>query len=55
MKQQFELNERLEREKKDLEDQHEAEITKLKEEFQRLRSTRNADRKKLVMSRPTLL
>ena len=50
MKQQFELNERLEREKKDLQNQHDAEISKLDEEFQQLRATQIADQKKLVTS-----
>ena len=48
MKQQFELSERLEREKKNLEDLNELEIGKLKEEFEQRQSTQIAEHKKLV-------
>ena len=48
MKQQFELSERLEREKKNLEDLDELEIGKLREEFEQRRSTQIAEHKKLV-------
>ena len=48
MKQQFELSERLEREKKNLEDLNELEINKLNEEFQQTRSAQIAEQRKLV-------
>lgn len=48
MKQQFELSERLEREKKNLEDLNEVEIGKLNEEFEEHRSILIAEHKKLV-------
>jgi hypothetical protein len=48
MKQQFELSERLEREKKNLEDLDELEIGKLREEFEQRRSTQIAEHKKMV-------
>jgi hypothetical protein len=48
MKQQFELSERLEREKKNLEDLNELEIGKLKNEFEQRRSTQIAEQKNLV-------
>lgn len=48
MKQQFELSERLEREKKNLEDLNELEMKKMSEEFQQTRSAQFAEQKKLV-------
>lgn len=48
MKQQFELSERLEREKKNLEDLNELEIRKVNEEFEQRRSTQIAENEKLV-------
>ena len=48
MKQQFELSERLEREKKNLEDLNGLEMKKLNEGFEQTRSTLIAEQKKLV-------
>ena len=49
MKQQFELNERLEREKMELQNQQEDDVKKLDEEFQQRRSVQLAEQKKLVI------
>lgn len=48
MKQQFELSERLEREKKNLEDLNGLEMKKLNGEFEQTTSTLIAEQKKLV-------
>lgn len=48
MKQKFELNERLEKEKKNLEDLNELELGKLKEDFEERRSKQIAEHKQLV-------
>ncbi|CAB4021506.1 Hypothetical predicted protein, partial [Paramuricea clavata] len=55
MKQQFELSERLEREKKNLEDLDELEIGKLREEFEQRRSTQIAEHKKLESEVETMV
>ena len=49
MKQQFELSERLERERKNLEDLNELEIAKLNEEFKQRRSTQITENANLVI------